>query len=118
MENLKEVELKKILHNCKKATYLIERRQLEKITPEETWELELHLGGCPICETYRRQSILINDWIAKVLQINDSNQQLGARFKKRLQELLNAQIAKKGTRYFSIQNSSGQPQPSNYEMYK
>ena len=60
MKKLIGAEPPKTLIGCQKATYLIERQQLEDIVPAQASWLELHLGGCAICETYMEQSILIN----------------------------------------------------------
>lgn len=89
------MELKKILLNCKKATYLIEKRQLENITPMETCDLEIHLKCCSMCETYMNQSVLINDWIRKVFVINYSDLRLEDKFKKELQDRIDAFLDKK-----------------------
>lgn len=109
MEKLKEMEVKKILHNCKKATYLIEKRQLESITPTDNWQLELHLSGCFGCQTYMRQSVLINDWISKVFRITDSDRRLESKFKKKLQKRIDAVLDKKKTGNFYYSRSSADP---------
>lgn len=98
--------LKKILCSCKKATYLIEKRQLENITLMESCGLELHLKGCAMCKTYMRQSILINGWIRKVFVINESDLLLEAEFKEEMQQRINALIDKKISRHFFNPNSS------------
>ncbi len=51
---------KKIAHNCKKATFLIEKKQIGKISMREKLELMIHLAGCSACRIYKQQSILIN----------------------------------------------------------
>jgi hypothetical protein len=103
------VELKKILFNCKRATYLIEKRQLENITLMETCGVELHLKGCSMCKTYMKQSVLINDWIRKVFVINDSDLRLEDKFKKELQDRINALLDKKIPGRFVSPNSSEDP---------
>ncbi|GGI23746.1 zf-HC2 domain-containing protein [Pedobacter mendelii] len=51
--------LKKIIYNCKQATFLIEKRTLGKITAAEALQLQVHLAGCSMCRTYQKQSMLI-----------------------------------------------------------
>lgn len=107
MEKKKEPELKKILYNCKRATYLIEKRQLENITQTENYELELHLNGCFLCEVYMKQSILINDWISKVFRIKVNDLRLGSEVKKKMQKRIDAILdMKKSGRYFNLNSSA------------
>lgn len=51
---------KEIAYNCKKATFLIEKKQAGAITFREKLELKLHLAGCSVCRIYQQQSIMIN----------------------------------------------------------
>lgn len=52
--------LKKIIYNCRQATFLIEKKSLGKITAAETFQLQIHLAGCSVCRTFQLQSLLIN----------------------------------------------------------
>lgn len=52
--------LKKIIYNCKQATFLIEKKISGKITAAEILQLQIHLAGCAVCRTYQQQSLLIN----------------------------------------------------------
>ncbi|MCZ4225419.1 hypothetical protein [Pedobacter rhodius] len=52
--------LKKIIYNCKQATFLIEKKNSGKITVAEALQLQIHLAGCAVCRTYQQQSLLIN----------------------------------------------------------
>jgi len=52
--------LKKIIYNCKQATFLIEKKTLGKISAAEALQLKIHLAGCSVCRTFQQQSILIN----------------------------------------------------------
>ena len=52
--------LKKIVYNCRQATFLIEKKTSGKITAAETLQLQIHLAGCSVCRTFQQQSILIN----------------------------------------------------------
>jgi hypothetical protein len=89
MKELSEAELKRIAYNCRKATFLIEKQQIGKITLREKLELRLHLTGCAICVTFMRQSALINQ-MAKKLVNGDSNAlKLDEGFKEQLQKQIN-----------------------------
>ncbi len=55
-----KTDLEKIAYNCRKATYLIEKKQDEELTNREKLELKIHLAGCYICRVYEKQSVLIN----------------------------------------------------------
>ena len=52
--------LKKIIYNCKQATFLMEKKTFGKITGSETLQLKIHLAGCSVCRTFQQQSVLIN----------------------------------------------------------
>ena len=52
--------LKKIIYNCRQATFLIEKKTFAKITAPEVLQLKIHLAGCSVCRTFQQQSILIN----------------------------------------------------------
>jgi len=89
MKELSEAELKRIAYNCRKATFLIEKQQIGKITLREKLELRLHLTGCAICVTFMRQSALISQ-MAKKLVNGDSNAlKLDEGFKEQLQKQIN-----------------------------
>ena len=61
-------ELKKIIYNCRKATYLIDKRLTGKISFRETIELRIHLVGCDVCGLYMKQTALINNMIKTLLK--------------------------------------------------
>ena len=84
--------LKKIVYNCKKATFLIEKQQVGKITVREKLELKLHLTGCAICVTYMRQSAVINQMARKLMNNGGSSTlKLDEGFKEQLQKRINHQ---------------------------
>lgn len=60
-------EIKKIAYNCRKATFLIEKKQIGKITLREQLELKIHLAGCSVCKTFERQSIMINRMVQQLI---------------------------------------------------
>ena len=49
----------KIAYNCKKATFLIEKKQLAPLTAREKTELKIHLAGCSVCRLFQQQSTFI-----------------------------------------------------------
>jgi hypothetical protein len=58
--------LKKITHNCKKATFLIEKKLIGRITLREQLELGIHLFGCSVCRIYQKQTLKINEMIRQL----------------------------------------------------
>lgn len=58
--------LKKIRYNCRHATFLIEKKQLNSIDMRGELELRFHLAGCEACRTYQTQSKMIGQMV-KVL---------------------------------------------------
>ena len=53
----------KIAYNCRKATFLIEKKQMDAITAREKIELNFHLAGCSVCRLFQKQSTVINQMI-------------------------------------------------------
>lgn len=84
MEILSERELEKIAYNCKKATMLIEKQQIQCISAMEKFELELHLKGCLACIIYMKQSILINELVRNFFRKHHPDIKLDEGFKKLL----------------------------------
>ena len=87
MKKLTKNELKKIIYNCRKATFLIEKKLIDKITIREKIELKIHLLGCSICRLFEKQSIQINHIVKTInLATNNIEPVLDIRFKMELQE--------------------------------
>ena len=87
--------LKRILYNCNKATYLIEKRQLSKITLREAVELRIHFLGCYFCRLYDKQSKVINSMVKELF--NDSitsEAKLNDKFKKELHDRIEVELNK------------------------
>ncbi|PWS28266.1 hypothetical protein DHW03_10610 [Pedobacter yonginense] len=88
-------ELKKIAYNCKKATYLIEKKLIGEITIREKLELKLHLAGCSICRTFERQSLIINQMVKVLFKDGQKhNLKLDNQFKTKLQQRLENELKK------------------------
>ena len=88
-------QLKKIQYNCRQATFLIEKRQIGKLTFREVIELRIHLAGCSVCKLYDKQSHII---AAMVKQLFDHSNQaeikLDDSYKKELHDLIEDEINK------------------------
>ena len=86
-------DLKKIAYNCHKATLLIEKKQLARLTLREKMELKIHLAGCSVCKLFERQSILINKQMKNLFQSSlQKNHALDERYKKELQEKIDEKL--------------------------
>ncbi len=80
-------ELKKIQYNCRKATYLIEKQLIDRITAREKLELRIHLVTCSICRTFQRQSLVINQMVRSLFDSNNTAAlKLDKEYKKKLQK--------------------------------
>ncbi len=53
--------LKEIAYDCRKASYLIEKKQFGNISIKERLQLKYHLTGCSVCRLYQQQSVYISD---------------------------------------------------------
>jgi hypothetical protein len=87
-------ELRKIQYNCKKATFLIEKRMLSKITFREKIELRIHLAGCSVCKVFDRQSKMINTMVRQFFTAPASIT-LDENYKKELHERIEDELNKK-----------------------
>lgn len=92
MKELTEAELRKIAYNCRKATFLIEKQQIGKITLREKMELKMHLAGCSICVTFMQQSAVINQMARKLFNSDYRELKLDEGFKEQLQKRINNQL--------------------------
>jgi hypothetical protein len=85
--------IKKIQYNCRKATYLIEKKQFTPLTIGERVELRIHLAGCSVCRLFERQSIMINALVRTVFDSpNIDGTALDDEFKKELQYRIDREI--------------------------
>jgi len=87
-------QLRKIAYNCKKATFLIEKQQLAKITLKEQLELKIHLAGCAICVTFMQQSAVINQMARKIFSPSAAGMKLDGKFKEALQRRIDDSLDK------------------------
>lgn len=87
--------LKKIIYNCKQATFLIEKRLAGKITFRERMELRIHLIGCSVCKLYDQQTRKIEEMVRQLFHSSmNQNMGLGEDFKKELQERIEEELNK------------------------
>jgi hypothetical protein len=83
----------KIRNNCERATFLIDKKNLDGINPIQNIELRIHLPGCSICRLYDRQSQVINHLIRQFKQASlPSELRLDERFKKDMEEMVSQQL--------------------------
>ncbi|MDR3696567.1 hypothetical protein [Mucilaginibacter sp.] len=87
--------LKKIIHNCKQATYLIEKKSIKRLTLREAIELRIHLFGCSFCRIFQKQSHIINNLVKELFKsAMPPNSGLDDTFKKELQEKIEEELNK------------------------
>ncbi len=87
--------LKRIIYNCKQATFLIEKKALSSLSLRETIELRIHLFGCGFCRLYKKQSHAINDMVQTLFKSSmQSNIKLDDGFKRILQERIEEELNK------------------------
>ena len=61
-----------IMLSCKKATELIEKKLLTKLSFREKVQLKMHKSLCDACTAYEKQSKLMDELLSKHLH-NDDN---------------------------------------------
>ncbi|MEO6849833.1 MAG: hypothetical protein ABI203_09630 [Mucilaginibacter sp.] len=87
--------LKKIIYNCKQATFLIEKKLTGRLTFRETMELRIHLIGCSVCKLYSKQSRKINEMVQQLFRsAMNAEVRLDDTFKKELQERIEEELNK------------------------
>ncbi|MDR3712654.1 MAG: hypothetical protein P4L51_07555 [Puia sp.] len=87
--------IKKIQYDCKQATYLIEKKQIVRLTFYEKIRLWIHLAGCSVCRIFQRQSILITRMAKEFFQNPPSPRPgLDDTFKKELQDRIEERLKK------------------------
>jgi hypothetical protein len=87
--------LKGIIYNCRKATYLADKRMNGGISFKESIELRIHLIRCDVCRLYIQQSGKINQMIKDLLKTQPTeNIQLDDDFKTELQMKIDTELNK------------------------
>lgn len=70
--------------SCKKATELIEKRLVTKLTTVEKIQLKMHTAVCSNCSTYESQSDIIENCIAKIHQPDNKPMKLSSKRKEQI----------------------------------
>ncbi|MGZ3872687.1 MAG: hypothetical protein ACXVJD_07200 [Mucilaginibacter sp.] len=93
---MEESELTKIAYNCKKATFLIEKKQIGSISKREKLELKIHLAGCSVCRIFEQQSIIISRLVHDLLHVPKPDEliKLDDDFKRKLQHRIEEKLDK------------------------
>jgi hypothetical protein len=87
--------LKKIQYNCEKATFLIEKKLISRITFREQIELRIHLAGCSVCRIYQKQTVKINEMVHQLFRGHANKDiRLDDAFKKDLQDRIEDELDK------------------------
>lgn len=88
-------ELKKIQYNCLKATFLIEKRMIGRISFREKVELRIHLAGCSVCVLFDQQSRIINNMVKNFFDHDHiTDIRLDDRYKKDLHDRIEEELNK------------------------
>ncbi len=87
--------IKKIQNDCRRATYLIEKRQLTTLSFKERMALTIHLAGCSICRTFQQQSRVINRIMHSFHHsTTEPPHHLDEEYKRQMQERINKKMKK------------------------
>lgn len=73
-----------IMLSCKKATELIEKRLVTKLSPVEKIQLSMHTAMCNTCKTYEKQSDIIEKSLEKMQQKESEPMKLAAEKKEEI----------------------------------
>lgn len=85
---------KKIQYNCQKATFLIEKHGVKKLSLFEQVELRIHLAGCSVCRTYQRQSVLIGQMVHQLVYGRAEMYKLDEKDKVQMRERIEEELKK------------------------
>jgi hypothetical protein len=87
--------IKKIIYNCKRATFLVEKKLTDGLTLREKIELRIHLYGCSVCRVFDKQSALINKMVQQLFKSNNNAEvHLDDTFKQELQLRIEEELNK------------------------
>ncbi|QHS54910.1 hypothetical protein GWR56_04865 [Mucilaginibacter sp. 14171R-50] len=88
-------KLTKILYNCRKATFMIEKRMEQPLSLQENFELRLHLITCGVCRLYIKQSRKIDIMVKQLLKgPPPANIRLDDNFKRELKLRIDNELNK------------------------
>ena len=86
--------LKKIIYNCRQATYLIDKKEMHPLTLRERIELRIHLLGCGFCRIYKKQSHVINEMVQQLFRSSEQAVKLDDKYKAELRERIEEELNK------------------------
>jgi hypothetical protein len=87
--------LDKITHNCKHATFLIEKKLIGRLSLREKIFLRIHLFGCGVCRLYQAQTAKINQMIRQLfLDTAKHDVRLTDEVKKEMQDRIEDELNK------------------------
>ncbi|OOQ57900.1 hypothetical protein BC343_12585 [Mucilaginibacter pedocola] len=87
--------LKGIIYNCRKATFLADKKLEGKISFVENIQLRIHLVGCDACKLYLKQSGKLTAMVKDLMKTPvGSNVRLDSDFKEQLQERIDTHLSK------------------------
>lgn len=75
--------------SCKKATELIERKQIEELDLVKEIQLKFHLAVCSACKSYSKQSKEINKILELHINRNADNQKFNIKTKNLTHSIIN-----------------------------
>ncbi|MBE0422374.1 MAG: hypothetical protein IBX66_00375 [Lutibacter sp.] len=73
-----------IMLSCKKATELIEKKLVTKLSAVEKIQLKMHTAVCGKCTTYKNQSEIIEKCLAQIHQPNKEAMKLSSEKKEQI----------------------------------
>lgn len=70
--------MKHLILSCKKATELVEKKEIQSLSFVENIQLKTHMAMCKACANYKRQSLglgkLIKEYYEKNISTKDRNE--------------------------------------------
>ena len=65
--------LKILMLSCKKASELIDKKSIVKLSVKESVMLKMHVSMCDACAAYQKQSVLLTNLLHKHINMTDEN---------------------------------------------
>lgn len=80
--------------NCKKATFLIEKKNQTGISKLERIQLRLHLGTCSVCRLYAKQSHKLDNMLGRFYTSESTEETLDKSFLDHLSIVVQQELKK------------------------
>ncbi len=84
-----------LILSCKKATELIEKKNLAGLDPMQNMQLSLHLMMCKACKEYEKQSTILDQLISMNMKNNIQKMQEKSHLDSELKKSIHDYIRKK-----------------------